>query len=239
MVFTDEVHNCDSSTDVWERLYDIVYQDVFGDLLNFNVRSDSETSKRCRRLYIKIDRRKQPDLAHKYPKFKMAGDCIFNFNEKKIAVFSELVGDGNELLKICKDNHHSLLNFSFMPITGGLNSTKGILRCENGIEEKAFDRPDVLISEIDKYYNKTPSRIFRKTNRAALIWYLNLFVERGVAGYCEDIYFINDGTMLQRFLDLAQKPICDCDTAIEYMTLAYDYWEMKKVKLLAYGITNF
>ena len=239
MVFTDNVHDFDSSIDVWERLYNIVYCDVFGDLFNFKDRSDSETSERCKRLYIKIDRYKQPDLAEKYPKFKMAGDCIFNFNEKKIAMFSELVGGDNELLMICKNNHHSLLNFSFMPITGGLNNTKGILRCENGIEKKSFDRPDVLIAELKKYYSKEPTRIFRKTNRAALIWYLDLFAERGIAGYCEDIYFINDENMLQRFLDLAKKPICDCDTAIEYMTLACDYWKMKKARLLTYGISNF
>lgn len=239
MVFTDEAHDCDSSKDVWERLYNIVYRDVFGDLFNFNIRSDSETSKRCRRLYIKIDRYKQPDLAHEYPKFKMAGDCIFNFNEKKVAIFSELVGSDNELLKICKNNHYSLLNFSFMPITGELNSTKGILRCENGIEKRSFDRPDVLIDELKKYYDKKPARIFRKANREALTWYLNLFVERGIGGYCQDIYFIDNENMLLRFLDLAKKPICDYGTAIEYMTLARDYWEMKKEKLLAYGITNF
>lgn len=239
MVFTDEAHDCDSSKDVWEQLYDIIYRDTFGYLLDFNSKSDSETSKKCKRLYIKIDRKKQPDLAKEYPKFKMAGDCIFNFNEKKVALFSELVGDDNKLLKICKDNHHSLLNFSFMPITGGLNSTKGILRCENGIEKKGFDRPDVLIAELEKYYGKKPARIFRKTNSATLTWYLNLFAERSIAGYCEDIYLIDDGIMLQRFIDLSKKPICDYNTAIEYMTLAYDYWEMKKVKLLAYGITDF
>lgn len=239
MVFTDETHDCDSSKDVWEQLYDIIYRDAFGYLFDFNSKSDSETSKRCKRLYIKIDRQKQPDLTKEYPKFKMAGDSIFNFNEKKVALFSELVDDDNELLKICKDNHHSLLNFSFMPITGGLNSTKGILRCENGIEKKGFDRPDVLIAELKKYYDKKPARIFRKANREALTWYLNLFVERGIAGYCEDIYFIDNENMLLRFLELAKKPICDYGTAIEYMALARDYWEMKKEKLLAYGITDF
>ena len=110
---------------------------------------------------------------------------------------------------------------------------------ENGIEKKGFDRSDVLIAELEKYYNKEPARIFRKTNRVALTWYLNLFAERGVAEYCEYIYFINDRIMLQRFIGLSKKPICDYNTAIEYMTLAYDYWEMKKEKLLAYGITDF
>lgn len=239
MIFAEERHDFDSSEDVWEKLYNIVYPKVFGDLFDFNNRSDAETSKKCKRLYIKIDRQKQPDLAQEYPKFKMAGDCIFNFNDSKIAMFSGLVGKDNELLKICKNNHHSLLNFSFMPITGGLNNTKGILRCEKSGEKKSFDRPDVLIAELNKYYTGKQARIFRKANREALTWYLSLFADHGIAGYCKDIYFINDDNMLQKFLDLAEKPICNCNTAIEYMELAYNYWEMKRGKLLEWGITCF
>ena len=166
MVFTDEAHDCDSSKDVWEQLYDIIYRDTFGYLLDFNSKSDSETSKKCKRLYIKIDRKKQPDLAKEYPKFKMAGDCIFNFNEKKVALFSELVGDDNELLKICKDNHHSLLNFSFMPITGGLNSTKGILRCENGIEKKNMGS---VIKEIKSQYPGADGKMISEIVKKHLI----------------------------------------------------------------------
>ena len=240
MIFSDKSHDCDSAKDVWMALYDIIYQDKFGDMLNFTIKSDKGTSDRCKRWYIKIDADKQPALRKRFPTFKMAGDCIFNFNHKKIKLFREIIGEQeNELLAMCQDHHHSLVNFSFMPITGGLNNTKGTLRCENGIEKKSFDRPDVLIAELEKFYKGVPARVFRNTNREALEWYLNLFAERGIAGYCKDIYLFDDEDMLQRFLKLAKGPISDSDTAIEYMELARDYWKMKETKLMEYGITNF
>lgn len=240
MIFNDKTHDYDSTWDVWKKLYDVIYRDIFGDIFDFENIKDSETSKRCKRWYIKIDKVKQPNMAEKYPKFKIAGDCIFNFNDKKIELFSGLIGEcEKELLLACKNNHHSLLNFSFMPITGGLNNTKGILRCENGVEKKGFDRPDVLINELAKYYNGMPARVFRKTNREALEWYLNLFAGRGIAGYCKDIYLIDNEEMLQRFLAFAKKPICDSDTAIKYMKLACDYWGMKKKILTDFKITEF
>ena len=124
-----------------------------------------------------------------------------------------------------------------MPITGGLNNTKGMLRCENGVEKESFDRPDLLIAELEKYYKGMSTRIFRQTNGEALKWYLNLFAKRGIAEYCKDIYLIDDEDMLQRFLAFAKKPICDSDTAIEYMELACDYWKMKKAKLAEFKIT--
>lgn len=240
MVFNDNLHDCDSTQDVWGKLYSVIYKDTFNHIFDFENIQDSETSKSCKRLYIKIDKIRQPDLAERYPKFKVAGDCIFNFNEKKIKLFIDLVGEGKEeLVLLCKKHHHSLVNFSFMPITGGLNSTKGFLRCENGTEKKSFDRPDVLIAELAKYYNGMHTRIFRKRNREALEWYLKLFADRGVEGYCKDIYLVDDEKMLQRFLKLAKKPICDSETAIEYMELACDYWKMKESKLRGFGITEF
>lgn len=240
MIFTDKTHDYDSTKDVWEKLYDIIYKDTFGYLFDFENKDDKETNHRCKRWYIKIDREKQPVLAKKFPRFKMAGDCIFNFNEKKIELIREIIEDSeNELLAKCKSNHHSLLNFSFIPITGGLNNTKGIIRCENGIERKSFDRPDVLIAELQKYYQGIPTRVFRRTNIEALKWYLNIFAERGIVGYCKDVYLIDDEEMIQRFLKLSMKPICNLETAIEYMMLACDYWKMKEIKLKEFDISEF
>lgn len=240
LVIADKTHDCDSTRDVWENLYHIIYKNTFGHLFDFESIDDKETNRRCKRWYVKIDREKQPALAKEFPKFKMAGDCIFNFNDKKVELIRNIIGDcENELLAKCKSNHHSLLNYSFMPITGGLNATKGIIRCENGIERKPFDRPDVLIAELQKYYQGIPTRLFRNTNREALKWYLNIFAERGIAGYCNDIYLIDDEEMIQRFLKLSKKAICNLETASEYMMLACDYWKMKEIKLKEFGISEF
>ena len=81
MVFNDNLHDCDSTQDVWRKLYSIIYKDAFNHIFDFENIQDSETSKRCKRLYIKIDKIRQPDLAERYPKFKVAGECIFNFND--------------------------------------------------------------------------------------------------------------------------------------------------------------
>lgn len=240
MIFIDNYHDCDSSWDVWDKLYDIVYKNTFDYLFDFNNKSDKETSNKCKRLYITFDREKQPELVARFPKFKMAGDCIFNFNETKVELFSDLMaGKESELLSKCASNHHSLLNFSFMPITGGLNCTKGIIRCENGGERKSFDRPDVLIAELEKYYSGKPTRLFRRANKEALQWYLNIFEGQGINGYCEKIYLMDDKEMKRRFIDFSQKPICDFESAVEYMKLACDYWKMKENKLRELGITEF
>lgn len=247
MIFTDKTHDYDSTLDVWEKLYDIIYKDIFDYLFDFENKGDKETAKKCKRWYIKIDGDKQPELAKKFPKFKMAGDCIFNFNDKKVELFRKIIGDTQKgLLDKCRSNHHSLLNFSFMPITGGLNNAKGNIKCENGFERESFDRPDVLIAELQKYYQKIPSRIFARctqNNKEALEWYLDIFsnrdIDRAIDEYCKDIYMIDDKEMFQRLINLAERPICNPETAVEYMTLACDYWDMKKCKLKKFGIDEF
>jgi hypothetical protein len=189
MIFLDTEHDYDSSTDVWDQNYDIVYKKRFSSIFDFQNRSDVETSKNCKRWYIKIDANQQPELRKEFPKFKMAGDCIFNFNDEKIRQFKKMLLDEDMIsLMRCRDMHHEHENFAFMPISGGLNDTKGILRCYDGAEFDAvpFDRPDVAIVEIDNYFNDRPTRIFSRTNTGALKWYLSLF-NNDTYQYCKDV----------------------------------------------------
>ncbi len=117
-----------------------------------------------------------------------------------------------------------------MPISGGLT-----IKCRNGKEEKSLGRPDILIAELERYYNADDAHIFSR-NRESLEWYLSLFQKEGIEGYCRKIYLIDDSEMLSRFIKSANEPVCDSESAREYMNLALDYWKMKKEKLAEFGI---
>lgn len=71
--------------------------------------------------------------------YDIAGDCSFNFNEKKVKIFKTIInGDPSisdedkkklkELLDKCNENHYTLLNFDLIPVTGGMNNLKGNLK---------------------------------------------------------------------------------------------------------------
>lgn len=238
MTYTDIMHDVDSSEDVWNKLYNIVYIDRFGDVFNFKKREDKETSVKCKRWYIKISE-KQTELKKKYPQFKMAGDCDFNFNTKKVAIFEKMLGESNEgrmLLECCKNNHHKLFNFSFMPITGGMNSKKGILRYNGDevAESKPLDRFDIFINELDRYYKIGETRLFSRYNRDALAWYLSNF--SNVYEYFKDIYLIDNPEFVNKIIQSGSKPISNPQQVLNYMKLASEYWELKADSLKGYGI---
>lgn len=87
----------------------------------------------------------------KLNKIALAGDCVFNFNEKKVDRFEKLLNEKKDhdlqrKLRLCARMHHSPYNFSFMPVTGGINNQKKKL--------SGCDRPDVLLYAITKFYEK-------------------------------------------------------------------------------------
>uniref|UniRef100_UPI0026100331 hypothetical protein n=1 Tax=Clostridium sp. TaxID=1506 RepID=UPI0026100331 len=222
MNFIDTEHDFDSCKDIWDKLYYIIYKKSFDSIFDFETIEDKETSPKCKRWYIKIDKKKNPKLRNEYPAFKIAGDCIFNFNEKKLKLFKELLDvEDYPLLEYCSSNHHELCNFSFMPITGGMNNKKGILHC-NSEENYAYDRFDLFIYELNQYYNEKPSRIFSKYNKEALIWFLKLF--NNVYEYCQKIYMIDDKEFVDAIILSGSSTIINRERAIEYMKLAKRYW---------------
>lgn len=83
----------------------------------------------------------------------IAGDCVFNFNEKKFSRFWKMIEKDNnkknqqikEILLLCSSMHHSPFNFSLMPTTGGLNNIKG---------KNALDRIDVFLNTLKNIYEK-------------------------------------------------------------------------------------
>lgn len=218
----DVKHDEDSSLDVWIGLYKKVYPPFFENFFDFSKLDDKETSSKCKRYYIKL----QEDSAQKkkHPNFKMAGDCIFNFNDKKVKIFEKYVStdSGKQLLNYCAERHHSFENFAFMPITGGMNNQKG---------RHVFDRPDIHVNEILKYFRGDNSKIFSNArgNREALKWYLSLF-ENDIEFYIAKVYLIDDKEFIyKRFLSFSDVEISNEDTAIQYMKLAKEFWKKRNL----------
>ncbi len=94
----------------------------------------------------------------KYKNIGIAGDCVFNFNEKKVPNFEKIIKKDNlndqntkeqikVVLSLCSRMHYSPFNFSLMPTTGGgsaLNNIKG-----RGKE----DRIDVFLNKLKNIYD--------------------------------------------------------------------------------------
>lgn len=224
MNIVDLKHDTDSCMDVWTKLYINVYPSFFGEYFDFSKIEDTETRINCKRWYIKL----RNDLKQKelFPKLKMAGDCIFNFNHKKIKILKKYIRseDGLDLLKYCAEHHHCLKNFAFMPITGGMNNQKG---------RNILDRPDIHVNEIYKYFKHEKTSIFSNArgNAGALKWYLSLFNEN-ISLYIEKVYLIDDEDFIfNKFLPFSNIVVCDEKTAIQYMQLANSFWEKRNINL--------
>ncbi|MBR5950997.1 MAG: hypothetical protein IKZ87_06145 [Actinomycetaceae bacterium] len=103
---------------------------------------------------------------------EMAGDCFFNFNEKKSKKFKKIRGVKDEpslvseLDKLKEKWHHSKENCILLPVTGGLNNVKGMayLKGEEiyvcgsgGCGSKPYDRPDTFLCLVNDFYEKKDS----------------------------------------------------------------------------------
>lgn len=232
--FKDKIHDPDSCKDVWDDFYNKVYKNEFEKYFDFNDIEDKETNFKCKRLYIKL--RKDMDYGQKFPKFKMAGDCIFNFNSKKVEIFKKYIDrscEGENLLNECSNRHHKFANFAFMPITGGMNSVKGIILSK-------LDRPDIYINELKKYFNKEQNRIFScaRGNNGPLEWYLSLF-NNNIYEYFDKVYLIDDKEFIDNeFLKFANNKIKDAFSAIKFMKMAVTFWNIREANINKYLDSN-
>ncbi|MBF4804666.1 MAG: hypothetical protein HXK25_05665 [Lancefieldella rimae] len=231
--FEDKEHDPDSCRDVWDGLYKKVYPQFFDKYFDFSHLSDRDTKPKCKRWYITL--KKDIEASNDYPKFKMAGDCIFNFNDIKVKKFKKWVNESEEeisLLNKCRERHHKFENFAFMPITGGMNNQKE--------GRQSLDRPDIHISELQKYFNSEESKIFSNAgnNKEALEWYLSIF-EKNIYKYFNWIYLIDDRDFIdKKFLPFVNKEIVDENSAIQYMNLAIEFWDLRKKNIDKYCKTN-
>ncbi len=175
----------------------------------------------------------------------LSGECDFNFNEKKYSFYrkkleeeysnsSKALKSKLAILKKCKENHHSLINFSLMQSKGNMQGFKGIC-LDNGIYY-SLDRPDTLLAYLSSYYQlndeqKENSYILANAgnNKDTLKQYLNSFED--VYEYCEKIYLINDKNFIDRMIKEGKLFIEDGKDVLRYMLLALEFWDRKQEKI--------
>ncbi|WP_461226119.1 hypothetical protein [Lacticaseibacillus suihuaensis] len=129
------------------------------------------------RIYVYI--RKDSHLAEKdklWSEFKLGGDTDFNFNDKKIPIYYNILSsqklDDSSILKKAAElktevlnfhkNQHVLINMSLMPTSGSMNILKGGLfvteegdidTSSKGRNNRKLDRQDTLLTVLQYYYN--------------------------------------------------------------------------------------
>lgn len=172
----------DSSSIAWAY-----YKTMYGDMIKGTKRVEivGET-KRIQGLvnYKKNGIKQEPYGDLELGKIALAGDCVFNFNEKKVERFKKLLKKDHDLqnkLRLCEKMHHSPYNFSLMPVTGGMNNQKQSL--------SGYDRPDVLLYAISKFYEKDMTELTEKTTEIydrliELQGELQIIQHRGITDLC-------------------------------------------------------
>lgn len=227
----------DASINSWDECYKIIYNKNRWDFwAKFDYDNLKKTYNKVRRFYARIKINENYQQLNKYPAFKMSGDTDFNFGKskktkKKYEEFMKLLQrdfSGDKLayyldkLDECNKMYHSLENFSFMPMTGGLQLLKGA--CE-------YDRLDVFVYWLSRYYNdKEKYRCkLRKTNRDALECYLGLF--DNIYDYCSKIYMIDCKVFVDKIIFQGKESIESGESVVRYMMLAEEFWKYKRVAL--------
>lgn len=225
----------DASLDTWDNCYKKIYKiddwDFWG---KFDYNNLKSTNNKFPRFYSSIIINGKYKQFNKYPKFKMSGDTDFNFgkfkgSKLKYEKFEELLKrdyKGEELnkyldmLEQCYNSYHNKENFSFMPITGGLQLIKG---------NYEYDRPDVMIYKLSEYYKQGILSVLtnsRYSNKEALETYLNLFND--IYDYCSKIYLIKDHKFVDKIIEQGKQSIDSGRKVVRYMELAEEFWGNKK-----------
>ncbi|MCL2188324.1 MAG: hypothetical protein FWC16_04580 [Defluviitaleaceae bacterium] len=225
----EKYYDPDSSPEAWEH-YDCVYESMFDDLFAFKFETKYRTIQNSR---VKYKRYVQSIGHHdEYPRiFKLGGETDFNFNKKKYAHFAKILNDdknGKDLLEECKKHHHTLKNFSLMPVTGRINNFKGS-RCRG-------DRLDVFAMHLNDFYIhagcKKDTAIIKYAspeNKKWLIKYLSNFC--CVYNYFNKIYFIKCEQLINELIKNGETKLSRPCDLIRYMELAKRFWNEKEKNL--------
>lgn len=168
----------------------------------------------------------------------MSGDTDYNFGpgwshsiRKKYEDYLKEVPSESEYelyntqLRRCVKLYKSILNISFMPQTGNLQSTK------KGIGN---DRLDTFIWALNSYYIDETSLLFNystSNNTSSLKKYLDLFrteqKEETIYNYCYKIYGIESHKLVDELIMHGKKAIDSSKEVIAYMNDAYGFWCQK------------
>ena len=131
---------------------------------------------------------------------------------------------------------HTILNYSVLPVTGGLNNIKWRL---------GSDRIDTFIFVLDQYYKGINQAVILNSGssngdigtRNKLKEILDSF--GSVDGFVSVIYGIDPITseeFVKRAIDSGSKPILGIAGLCDYMNLAVDFWELRFDMLLKSGV---
>ncbi len=174
---------------------------------------------------------------------RLSGDTDFDFktdenpNKNKYGKFlnllkgsfkDEILIEHIAKLNECKNMHNTLINFSLMQVMGNLQRAKS-----KGINNEWLDRLDSFIYLIREYYrtdynDRDSCQIILNStyaNKNTLRKFLDDFID--VYDYCNNIYFIKDKTFVEKLIEEGQKPMNSGERVVEYMELAFDFWEKK------------
>lgn len=164
-----------------------------------------------------------------YPdEIQIGGDVIFNFKDSYGKIFRESLGNQyNE--KAYARMHHSVLNFSLMPVTGGLNLNKA-----NG---RYCDRLDRFIFYLDKLIqlknSDNPLIGIRGRNKHTILKlknYLNNF--DSIEEYCQ-VYYLLDSkktNLVDRLRNSGEEYVntgATAENCKQYLNLAFEFWKYR------------
>ncbi|WP_346896941.1 hypothetical protein [Clostridium sp. UBA7503] len=229
-------YDYDASPEAWEEYKEIYTTSRWGFWEKFD---HDNLKKQGIRIYAPIKINEKYAQFNRYPKFKMSGDTDFNFgkdkkSQKKYEQFKELLlrdykrDEFNvylDELDQCYNRYHKLENFSFMPMTGGLQLVKGA--CQ-------YDRLDMFVYRLSTYYETKGKDKFilsraRTCNREALETYLKLF--DSIYDYCSKIYMINSKDFVDKITAQGEELIDSGVSVVRYMNLAQEFWDNKEQTL--------
>ncbi len=179
-----------------------------------------------------------------FGRFQLGGETDFNFKEdssfsaNKYRNFKTLLEQANadskefDKLELCKRHHHTLVNFSLMARTGGMNNFKGTFK--GGNDSFSYDRFDSFIYNLNNFYCDGDSLIVSRKNGEHLARFLSAFED--VYDYCKVFYFIEDRNFVDRIIKEGHQPINTGKDVIRYMNLALDYWDIKEKYFMEHSV---
>lgn len=158
----------------------------------------------------------------------IGGDAIFNFKDNYGKDFRKLLGNQyNE--KAYRRMHHSILNFSLMPATGGLNLNKA-----NG---RYCDRFDRFIFYLDQFIqskdDNNPLMLIRGRNKNTIPKLKNHISDfYSIEEYCQAYYLIDSKqtNLVERLKKSGEDYVNNGATAENcwwYLKLASDFWKYR------------
>ncbi|HAT4254947.1 hypothetical protein ACSXCH_10180 [Clostridium perfringens] len=229
----------DSSIETWKYFRNIYTEDHWELIKEFDLKNICTYEQRNNkpdknmlryRAYLKVDSIYTKKLGKQ---FSLAGDCDFNFNNKKRSKFEKILKKEISIKELKKEfeklnqcclMHYNKLNFSIMPVTGGMNNFKGIVK----VEGDSYDRLDTFIYYLNEFYINGDKRVLNKSryNEKSLNQYLNTF--DNIYDYCNKVYFINNREFVNKLISNGCKTIKNSEELMLYMNLAQEYWEIKK-----------